>query len=248
MKTKVERTINEAYLIIEDDIKEENDYTDGIEFEIHMLKENAIEGLLPVGCRKKEGINTFMYSVRGYTSLFDMYENKEIRSEMLSVIIQGLQDTLSRLEEYLIKTDHILLDPQYVFINSVSEKLSLCVFPYSKSSLSEELKLLSEYLISKTDHNENRAIDLAYGLYRQVMSGDYRFDELLRDDPVQTEVNIMSKEEEYFDNTRMKQNERNNSEVRSEGHGNIGKTVVSLLIFSIVIFCFALCVLMLYFR
>lgn len=231
MRTRTERTINEAYLIIEDDKKNMPDR----DFETKMLEDNSIDGILPITVKKSEGGTAFYYSIRGKIPLSTMYEDRELRSDALKIIIGGLKFSLSRCEEYMILTDHVLLSPQYVYADSESKEIRLCVYPYSEGCLSEELNKLAEYLIAHTDHNENLAIDLAYGFYRQVTTGDYRFDDLLNLVNNKTEI----KPEE----------ERVDAEVvpirRTNGNGG---GILVFLVVLIVIFCFALCVLMLYFR
>lgn len=245
MKFKTERTINDAYLIIEDDLGEsaEND------FEIKMLEDNAAKGLLPLRAKSGEVGSQYYYSIRGKVSLASKYEERELRSDTLMAIINGIQEGLSRCEEYLIRTDHVILNPEFLYLDSETEALSICVFPRSESCLKEELGKLAEFLIAHTDHNENLAIDLAYGFYKQVMSGDYRFDELVADLGTDSKIvmKTVPKTADNWDDRVAIQ--RNNGEYRTVRKENsMGKSILILLIFLIVVFCFALCVLMLYFR
>lgn len=231
MKIKTDRMINEAYLIIEDNPSKMTED----DFETGMLSGNAIDGLLPLLIKQSEGGFIYNYSIRGKVPLTSKYEGRELRSEALLLIIKGLKEILSRCEEYMILTDHVLLSPEYIYTDSVTGELSLCVYPYYESSLKEELGKLAEYLIAHTDHNENLAIDLSYGFYRQVMSGDYDLEKLLSI----TEIKTPPKPEEKC------------VEVTSappSKTGDNGKSILILLIFLVVTFCFALCVLMLYFR
>lgn len=245
MKTRIERGINDAYLIIEDD-----NFHGQTDFEDKMLTDHVIDGLLPLRILKEGDRKQYMYSVRGKISVVSRFENRDIRSETLIKIIKGIHEGMKRCEEYMIQTDHVILRPQLLFIDSDLETPGICVCPFSDSDLKTELRTLADYLISKTDHNENLAIDLAYGFYRQVMSGDYRFEELVKlpaskaDQKGETESADRSAEKQNKED-RIEGNRRGNRNVERPG---VGSSIVILLVFLIVIFCFALCVLLLYFR
>lgn len=239
MKTRIERTMRDAFLVIEDNPSE------GDDFEINMLSNNIIEGLLPLMIRQMEDRQMFMYNVRGKISLKDRYENSELRSEALRRIITGVQSVLKICEEYMIRTEHVLLSPEYLFIDSDTGEVGVCVYPGNDNSLAENLRSLSEYMISKTDHSENEAIDLAYGFYRRVVSGDYRFDDITR---IYTEPARQREKYETGEETKKENKKDNTAENNRRKSNNAGKSILGLLIFTIVVFCFALCVLMLYFR
>lgn len=255
-KIYIERTINDAYLIIEEN--DENCFRDrtqdlGYDFETRMLIENELIGILPLRIRQTEKGRQFMYSVRGSSPLSDKYENLTLDSKGLKMVIGGVQEGLSRLEEYMIETDHVILDPRYLFIDNTSSILKMCVYPYYEGNLREGLSKLADFIISKTNHNEDLAIDIAYGFYRQIMAGDYRFDELLEPGNEKefgnnfqnsgTSSGISSKN--YESN-----NERNSLyEAKKQAHydNSVGKSILGLLIFAAVVFCLALCFLLLYF-
>ena len=245
MKTRIERGINDAYLIIEDD-----NLQGRTDFEDKMLTDHVIDGLLPLRILKEGDRKQYMYSVRGKVSMVSKFENQDIRSVTLAKVIEGINEGLKKCEEYMIQTDHVILRPQLLFIDSDLETPGICVYPFSDSDLKAELRTLADYLISKTDHNENLAIDLAYGFYRQVMSGDYRFEELVKPPVSKTE---QKGETVSTDRSAEKQNkeeriEGKHREKRNAERPGVGSSIVILLVFLIVIFCFALCVLLLYFR
>lgn len=245
MKTRIERGINDAYLIIEDD-----NLQGRTDFEDKMLTDHVIDGLLPLRILKEGDRKQYMYSVRGKVSMVSKFENQDIRSVTLAKVIEGINEGLKKCEEYMIQTDHVILRPQLLFIDSDLGTPGICVYPFSDSDLKAELRTLADYLISKTDHNENLAIDLAYGFYRQVMSGDYRFEELVKPPVSKTE---QKGETVSTDRSAEKQNkeeriEGKRREKRNAERPGVGSSIVILLVFLIVIFCFALCVLLLYFR
>lgn len=233
MKTRIERGINDAYLIIEDDNPKGR-----TDFEDKMLTDNVIDGLLPLRILNEGDRKQYMYSVLGKVSVISEFENRDIRSATLNKIIEGINEGLKKCEEYMIQTDHVILRPQLLFLDSDFKTPGICVCPFSDSDLKTELRTLADYLISKTDHNENLAIDLAYGFYRQVMSGDYRFEELIKPSKSKVIQNEGS--------LNISQSEENRN--RNAKRPGMGSSIVIISVFLIVIFCFALCVLLLYFR
>ena len=259
-KIYIERTINDAYLIIEED--DENCFRDrtqdlGYDFETRMLIENELIGILPLRIRQTEKGRQFMYSVRGSSPLSDKYENLTLDSKGLKMVIGGVQEGLSRLEEYMIETDHVILDPRYLFIDNTSSILKMCVYPYYEGNLREGLSKLADFIISKTNHNEDLAIDIAYGFYRQIMAGDYRFDELVELGTTQETnqkkidngnnsvgriipTNTTGKDEEI----RLSYEPPKPSTKQDNA---VGKSILGLLVFAAVVFCLALCFLLLYF-
>lgn len=268
MKVKIERTLNEAYLIIEendtlirDTIRDGNIDAEN-DFEVKMLTENEIKGILPLRIRPSENGQQFVYGIRGSSPLSDKFEKQSMHSDELKAVIGGLQEGLSLLEEYMIRTDHVLLDPRYLFMDNTSLLLKLCVYPYYDGCLRDSLSKLADFIISKTDHGEDLAIDLAYGFYRQIMAGDYRFDELL--EIGNEKENIENSKIENAPN-RIQNRNQNGSSRETLGSGNelsaayeirksnnndnsVGKSILVLLIFAAVVFCLALCFLLLYFE
>ncbi|MBR6451985.1 MAG: hypothetical protein IKS87_04710 [Lachnospiraceae bacterium] len=175
-RISVDRSMGESYLVAEEENKEREGRADVL-FEVHMLTENRIDGLLPLQVRSLEGNRKYLYPLSGMVSLRQAYDRTEMRADTIAALIKGVQNALGRAEEYMLQQDHLLFDPAYVFIDPLQNRTGLCCLPLWEGSLREGLHSLAEFLIARTDHGEDAAIDLSYNFYRQVMTGDFIFED-----------------------------------------------------------------------
>ncbi len=175
-KITMDRTMGESYLVAEEENKEREGRADVL-FEVHMLTENRIEGLLPLQVRSLEGNRKYLYPLSGMVPLQQAYDKTEMKSDTIAALIKGVRNALNRADEFMLRQDHLLFDPAYVFIDPAQNTTGLCCLPLWEGSLREGLNRLAEFVIARTDHAEDAAIDLSYRFYRQVMSGDYLFEE-----------------------------------------------------------------------
>lgn len=236
MRITVERTLGESYLLAEEDGQKD---ANELFLETQMLSENKIEGLLPMQVRTINRTTRYQYPVSGKVSLKQLYEKAEMNAEAIRKLIEGIRNAFLSADEYLLRSEHILLDPAYIFRDQTDGSVSLCACPAWEGSLQEGMQNLADYLILVTDHSQDEAIDLSYGFYRKVSAGDFYFDPLL------------TKEEKKEEDQESKEEAMQPVQYETAGEKKTGSSALGVLGFAAVfalVVCFTICLLLLKFR
>ena len=129
-------------------------------------------------------VNLEKYDITNMVSLAHEYNGKDASFEELYRIISALSQMGKRIEDNKFNINGLILNPEYIYLSfKVGEPLPKVVFIYYSSQtdllLEEEIKSLAEYIIEHTDHDDKRAVQLAYGFYMQIHRGNYVFNKLL---------------------------------------------------------------------
>ena len=171
--TRMESDINGSRLIFE------NPEMNNVGYKSRMLIENHITGFLECNIVYAEGKENYVYDTTSKTSLRNIYEHGEMNHKMLYVLIESIICGMESAGEYLLPVEHLILDPEYIFVENNTGRIFWCYYPGSYNTLKEGMKELAEYILGKADHKEDAAIELAYGFYKQVVNEDYTLRKLL---------------------------------------------------------------------
>lgn len=188
------------------------------DFQMRMIEENQIEGLLSVAERNLNGRRYYMYEISSLLS-FEVYnEGNEIKYEFLMALINGLKMIFVNLEKYLLDFDGLLLEPSMIFISSDMKKVRFAYCVRENSNFEENMQRLFEYVIKKIDHKDSRAVAIAYGVFKRVCDGNINVDTLFEFEETKEErcevieerqeikeilPEIVEAEEEVTDKTKM---------------------------------------------
>lgn len=169
----MESDINGSRLIFE------NPEMNNVGYKSRMLIENHITGFLECNIVYAEGKENYVYDTTSKTSLRNIYEHGEMNHKMLYVLIESIICGMESAGEYLLPVEHLILDPEYIFVENNTGRIFWCYYPGSYNTLKEGMNELAEYILGKADHKEDAAIELAYGFYKQVVNEDYTLRKLL---------------------------------------------------------------------
>lgn len=170
---RMESDINGSRLIFE------NPEMNNVGYKSRMLIENHITGFLECNIVYAEGKENYVYDITSKTSLRNIYEHGEMNHKMLYVLIESIICGMESAGEYLLPVEHLILDPEYIFVENNTGRIFWCYYPGSYNTLKEGINELAEYILGKADHKEDAAIELAYGFYKQVVNEDYTLRKLL---------------------------------------------------------------------
>ena len=109
MKTYYRNNLKEAYLILESEEEESQDY------QLAMLRENHIPGILDTSLRYVDGATQYFYEVSGKTSLQALHEKSPLILEDIRGLSEALVQAVRDLQRYMLPAEHLLLDPEYIF-------------------------------------------------------------------------------------------------------------------------------------
>ena len=168
MQIDYKRDLNHTYVILQEE-KE----PDTASYQIRMLLTNAIPGLLDCRIGKMDDKTLFYYEVTSRQSLQSVFEQRSIGAEALRKLFEQLLDLLDELGQYLLTPDGLVLQPELVFADANLETFSFCYLPgklRTAGCFQQQVRELMEYLLPKLDHQEQDAVVLGYGLYREIAS------------------------------------------------------------------------------
>ena len=129
MEIRYKRDLNSNYMIL----TEENPKNES--YEVRMITENRIYGLLPCIHQQYEGRTEYYYEITGRQSMELLYERRKLNSGQLKGLLRELLRILESAGEYLLNPDHLLLGPETIYLHTRSEKLYLCCYPGSEKKI-----------------------------------------------------------------------------------------------------------------
>ena len=148
------------------------------EWEELMIAHAKAEGILFAECVRENGQNYLWYDITGKQSLDTIVESSMLGHELLCRILLGLYETVECLEQILLRAEGVLLVPECIFQDYRTEQIFFCYYPGNESSMAQALATLLEYLLERLDHRDERAVELAYGVYERVSKGDISIKEI----------------------------------------------------------------------
>lgn len=222
MKTaSYKRNLNRTYLIMEEDLWYEEDY------QMRMIKENQIEGLLCVHGRGVDGSSQYSFDISGKVSVKAMYEKAKLHKDDMTSIISDLMTAVRAVRNHMLDMNCILLSTDYIFYEE--GKFYFCYYPLNKEDLCEEFHRLSEYFVSQVDYEEKEGVYMAYELHKATMEENYSLEKVIgrienkEMTADRAETKIVDEEEEIWetDGEKEKNNYEKWSDIQAVGSGYI---------------------------
>ena len=174
LKVSYHREMKNNYLMIEAEELEDQ------RFEAKMLVGNTIDGLLKFRIRKTDNNCQFCYEITSKQPLKRLLETRTIGARQLRTLLMGIAQTLTRMEEYLLSEEQIILDPDFIYVDPEDYVPGLCLMPGKRGDFPQEFSSLLQGLLEKVDHQDKEAVILIYGLYRESLKENYGLDNLLQ--------------------------------------------------------------------
>ena len=156
------KTLNHNYLVIR---KPEDDRLD---YELDMIMENRIYGLLDIETRMAEGKEYLYYEISSMQPLRSLYDHKELDWKTIRNICTELVKIYRTATDYMIDEAHLCADPSCIYIGMDDGKPGLLFLPELNIGKSENFIELAEYFLERVCHNDPRAALFAYRFYQTV--------------------------------------------------------------------------------
>ncbi|MCI8416964.1 MAG: FHA domain-containing protein [Lachnospiraceae bacterium] len=175
MKLEFKRELDHNYLVLEEEQAEPVK-----SFEIYMLEENRIPGLLHCTMQGVNQQQRFYYEVTSKQSLDLLLERKRLSYMDLVHILKGIQTAISGAREYLLDVNHLMMRPEYMYLNLDLDLPEFCYFPYYERPVREQFFELAEYLLGKLDRQDRSGVELGYEIYKMASEENCSIEEILR--------------------------------------------------------------------
>jgi len=149
------------------------------DFQIFMLQENEIPGLLKTSMKYIDGKSHYQYDISGKVSMKVKYEKMKLSNEDMKCLIHSLLQTLQEIEKYMLEARGILLAPEYIYCEG--DKYFFCFYPPCSLELKEEFHKLTEFFVREVDYKDKEGIHLAYTLHKSSMDENYSIEKIMEE-------------------------------------------------------------------
>lgn len=156
------KTLDHNYIIFP--IPEDMD----IDYQINMISENDIPGLIRMQPRSDQDGPQLYYEISSLQPLKRMYEHRTISDDEIRVILGNILSVYRSLRDYMLDDSHLLLKPEYIYVDAVSLKPSLIFLPFFEQERNKSLLTLCEFFMNRSSHEGSDPDMLSYRLYHLI--------------------------------------------------------------------------------
>lgn len=171
MEARYKRELNHNFLIIAMEEEDSN-------YQLKMLLNNQIEGLLDVWMKQVDGKREFYYEISSKQPLSRLLERKRLSAAEVKELILSLTAVLKRVEEYLLPTKQLVLAADYIYVEPETFQFYYCCLPGYEDGGAGAVMELVKYLLDRVDYQESEAVSLIYRLYQEAVKENFKMETL----------------------------------------------------------------------
>lgn len=171
-RVSIRRGLDTTFLVAEC----QGDYTE--DYQIRMLEENNIGGLLCLRGHGEEGASIYEYDISGKTSLKTKYKENKIDMKEMLKFIESLLDVIREINAHLLCADHLLMDPEYIFWEDGT--YFFCYYPGGQWNVWEAFHRLTESFVQWTDFRDDASVRTSFLLHKETMKENYSLHKIVR--------------------------------------------------------------------
>lgn len=147
-------------------------------YQMRMLKNNRIPGLLRVSGCGMEGASRYYYHTGHSQSLETYYKNKDIRAEEILKLTRQFLSVMEKMKDYMLEPNYLMLSEKYIF--EKNENYFFCFFPENEKTWQVSYHELTEYFVRKVDYQDLESIQLACMLHKETLKETYDLESILQ--------------------------------------------------------------------
>lgn len=148
-------------------------------YELQMLENRSIPGLLQLQTVISEGKRRYMYDISGKQQIGDYFAGKKIGYETLQQFLFSVHKVCAGLSEYLLREEGLCLELEFIYVNLEDGSLQFTYLPFYDKNLQEAFERCLEQLLRKLDHQDKEAVELGYQVYQLCTRGNVNIGKLL---------------------------------------------------------------------
>jgi hypothetical protein len=142
-------------------------------FDERMMMKQQIPGLLPMEKCYMDGEGQFWYDISGKQSLDTFCRMKPVGQVFLEQMVHSICDEIGTLEQHLVDADCLSLAPELVYVSNRTEELAFTAIPGRTKDVATGFRELMEYMLTRVDHKDAKAVQLAYDIYEKTLDMGY---------------------------------------------------------------------------
>ncbi len=150
-------------------------------YEEQMLRENQVMVLLSFFTLCMDKKIQYWYDITGKTSFRDYVEQEGLSADLIRKFFTRLKTAFDRMSRYLIDPDHILLNPDTIFLERVPAdfRVFLAYNPLDKGDVPSGIVTVTEFLTEQIEKGDSDITDLCFSLYDASLKETDAFEAVL---------------------------------------------------------------------
>ena len=192
MRTEYKRDINGNYLVLY-----ETEEPDTSSYQVRMLVGNIVPSVLKCKVQGIDGQFMVCFDITSKQSVATLYEEKKIGYEDLQMILGGFVQGMEEMSEYLLNPGNLVVKPEYMYVDLEKRQLYFCYLPGYEEDVRQKFQELTEYILPRLDHEDQKAVMLGYGVYRRALEDTFHLEyvkkELYQEREASGEKNLAEK-------------------------------------------------------
>ena len=160
MRTEYKRDINGNYLVLY-----ETEEPDTSSYQVRMLVGNIVPSILKCKMQGIDGQFMVCFDITSKQSVATLYEEKKIGYDDLRMILGGFVQGMEEMSEYLLNPGNLVVKPEYMYVDLEKRQLYFCYLPGYEEDVRQKFQELTEYILPRLDHEDQKAVMLGYGVY-----------------------------------------------------------------------------------
>lgn len=151
------------------------------EYEERMLRENQVMVLLSFFTICMNSQVQYWYDITGKTSFRDYVEQEGLSADLIRRFFGRLKTAFDRMNGYLIDPDHIIINPDMVYLERVPSdfRIFLTYYPLEKDGVKSGVSTLTEFLTEQIGQGDSAMTDLCFSLYDATLKEQDAFHAVL---------------------------------------------------------------------
>lgn len=168
-------------------------------YQINMIRYNHISGLIPVQFFIEDGEYRYFYDISCKEALSERMKNRKYSTKEIRTVMSDLYGCVQQMEEYLLDSDCLILEPEYLFTDKNRFNFQFCFYPDKKETFEKSLEKLFDYFLNQLDYQDEKTVVLAYSLYQKSREERVPLFELMKQFCETSPLNENSKRSEDID-------------------------------------------------
>ena len=209
-----EKKINQQSRVAESEIIIDSVQPYQENYQMRMLKNNRIPGLLRVSGCGMEGASRYYYHTGHAQSLETSYKNRDIRAKEILKLTRQFLSVMEKMKDYLLEPNCLVLSEKYIF--EKNQNYFFCFFPENEKTWQVSYHELTEYFVRKVDYQDLESIQLACMLHKETLKETYDLESILQ----QYEEEAKNREEKSKEEKIREESKRKKDRIEMEINQN----------------------------
>ena len=148
------------------------------EYSYQMITQNQIPGVVGCSIHYVEEHPYYGYEISMKKSLLQEYSDKKMKYKDLKELFFNIHSLLRKVSEFLLEKEGFLFEPEYMFTDWDSKEMEYIYLPVIEDGSKDENKYrkLADFLLDRTDHKDEHAVNVAYQFYKMSKEEFFSFE------------------------------------------------------------------------